>query len=90
MKSSPSSSFLTEQTDVSLASNNPTSRACAIIERVPLAGAAVLKNAARLPCDAQSVFLQQAARHFLEYWPDRDAYAMLPVDVQTSLKVPTF
>src|SRR5580704_15873419 len=90
MKSSPSSSFLTEQTDVSLASNNPTRRACAIIERVPLAGPAVLKHAARLPCDAQSVFLQQAARHFLACWPDRDAYAMLPVDVQTFVESPYF
>jgi hypothetical protein len=75
---------------VSLASNNPTRRACAIIERVPLAGPAVLKHAARLPCDAQSVFLQQAARHFLACWPDRDAYAMLPVDVQTFVESPYF
>ena len=75
---------------MSLASNNPTSRACAIIERVPLAGPAVLKHAARLPRDAQSVFLQQAARHFLAFWPDRDAYAMLPVDVQTFVESPDF
>jgi hypothetical protein len=27
--------------------------------------------------------LQQAARHFLALWPDRDAYTVLPVDVQT-------
>ena len=75
---------------MSLASNNPTSRACAIIERVPLAGPAVLKHAARLPCDAQSAFLQQAARHFLTCWPDRNAYAMLPVDVQTFVESPYF
>ena len=75
---------------MSLASNNPTSRACAIIERVPLAGTAVLKHAARLPRDAQSVFLQRAAQHFLAFWPERHAYTMLPVDVQTFVESSDF
>jgi hypothetical protein len=75
---------------VSLASDNPKVLACAIIERVPLAGQAVLQHAATLPRDAQRVFLQQAAQHFLALWPDRDAYKMLPVDIQTFVESPGF
>jgi hypothetical protein len=75
---------------VSLASDNPKVLACAIIERVPLAGHAVLQHAATLPRCAQGVFLQQAAQHFLALWPDRDTYKMLPVDIQTFVESPGF
>ncbi len=54
-----------------------------VIERVSLSGPAVLKHAATLPAKARGEFLRQAADHFLGFWPDRHAYAMLPVDVQT-------
>jgi hypothetical protein len=68
---------------VGLANDNLTILAYDIIERVPLAGQAALKHAATLPCDARSVFLRQAAEHFRALWPDRNAYTMLPVDIQT-------
>jgi hypothetical protein len=54
-----------------------------IITKVRLSGAAVLKHAATLPVEARGVFLRRAARHFLGLWADRDAYAVLPVDIQT-------
>jgi hypothetical protein len=75
---------------VSLANDSPTRLACDIIERVPLAGQAVLKHAASLARDARSVFLQQAARHFFAFWRDRDAYRTLPVDAQTFVESPAF
>jgi hypothetical protein len=68
---------------VSLATDGGSSAAYDIIDRVPLAGGAVLKHAATLPCDGRGVFLRQAAQHFLAFWPERHAYTMLPVDVQT-------
>ena len=75
---------------MSLASPNLASLAYDIIAKVPLAGPAVLKHAATIPCDARGAFLQQAARHFLACWPDREAYAVLPVDVQTFVESPDF
>jgi hypothetical protein len=76
--------------DVSLASESPISLAYDIIERVPLAGQAVLKHAATMPCDARGVFLRQAAQHFFSFWPEKAAYTMLPVDVQTFVDSPAF
>jgi hypothetical protein len=68
---------------VGLANDRLTILAYDIIGRVPLAGQAALKHAATLPCDARSVFWRQAAEHFRALWPDRNAYTMLPVDIQT-------
>jgi hypothetical protein len=46
---------------VSLASPNLASLAYDIIAKVPLAGPAVLKHAATIPCDARGAFLQRAS-----------------------------
>ncbi len=75
---------------MSQATDGGPSTAYDILERVPLAGRAVLKHAATLPCDARGVFLRQAALHFLDFWSDRDAYTVLPVDVQTFVESPGF
>jgi hypothetical protein len=69
---------------VSLATNGGSSAAYDIINRVPWACGAVLKHAATLPGDARGVFLQRAAQHFLAFWPERNAYTMLPVVPKTS------
>lgn len=72
------------------ACENPISLAYDIVRKVPMAGQAVLKHAASLPRNARSAFLQHAARHFLALWRDRDAYVMLPVDIQTFVESPYF
>lgn len=79
-----------EWTDVSLANANPTSRAYDIIERVPLAGPAVLKHASTLHREDRGAFLRRVAEHFLGFWHDRHAYTVLPVDVQTFVESPEF
>jgi len=61
-----------------------------IIKKVHLSGAAVLKHAATLPPEARGAFLRQAAEHFLGLWANKDAYAVLPVDVQTFVESSDF
>lgn len=61
-----------------------------IITKVRLSGAAVLKYAATLPVEARGAFLRRAAQHFLGLWADRDAYTILPVDIQTFVESPDF
>ena len=75
---------------MSLVTDGGSSAAYEIIARVPLAGLAVLKHAVSLPCNGRGVFLQRAAQHFLPFWPERNAYTMLPVDVQTFVESPDF
>ena len=75
---------------MSVATEGGSSADYDLIARVPLAGRAVLKHAATLPCDRRGVFLQRAAQHFLAYWPERNAYTMLPVDIQTFVESPEF
>jgi hypothetical protein len=43
-------------------------------------------KAAHCPGD----YLRQAAQHFLGFWPDREAYKFVPVDVQTFVESKTF
>ena len=75
---------------MSLANALTADAAYDVIERVRLAGPAVLKHAATLSSELRGAFLRQAADHFLGFWPDRDAYATMPVDVQTFVESPSF
>lgn len=61
-----------------------------IITKAPLSGRAVLAHAERLPIDQRGDFLRNAARHFLSLAADRDAYVVLPVDIQTFVESPEF
>jgi hypothetical protein len=61
-----------------------------VIMKVRLSGLAVLKHSATLPVETRGEFLRQASRHFLGLWADRDAYAVLPVDIQTFVESPDF
>ena len=61
-----------------------------IIKKARLSGCAVLKHSATLPVEARGAFLRRAAQHFLGLWADRDAYVVLPVDVQTFVESPDF
>ena len=69
--------------------NGLLNTAYAIIERVPWQALPCSSMLRRLPCDAKAL-LTASGSHFLACWPDRDAYAMLPVDVQTFVESPTF
>ena len=75
---------------MSLVTDGGSSAAYDIIAKVPLAGPAVLKHAVTVPCNGRGVFLRQAAQHFLAFWPERYAYTMLPVDVQTFVESSDF
>jgi hypothetical protein len=75
---------------MSLADDLSAATAYDIIERVRLSGPAALKHAATLPVEDRGDYLRRAAKHFLGFWPDREGYRFVPVDVQTFVESKNF